>query len=64
VRNLVEIPILPETEVLRGDVLTVQGSRGHVDALTKAIGHADRPVEATDLKVVAQGSSWGGLSGR
>jgi putative transport protein len=62
-RNLVEIPILPGTEVLRGDVLTVQGSRAHVDALTKAIGHADRPAEATDLKVVAAGIVVGGLVG-
>ncbi|MCX7287327.1 MAG: aspartate-alanine antiporter [Rhodobacterales bacterium] len=62
-RNLVEIPILPGTEVLRGDVLTVQGSRAHVDALTKAVGHADRPAEATDLKVVAAGIVLGGLVG-
>jgi putative transport protein len=62
-RNLVEIPILPATQVLRGDVLTVQGSRGHVEALVKAVGHADRPAEATDLKVVAAGIVIGGLVG-
>ena len=62
-RNLVEIPILPETEILRGDVLTVQGSRLHVEALILAIGHADRPAEATDLKVVAAGIVVGGLVG-
>lgn len=62
-RNLVEIPILPETEILRGDVLTVQGSRLHVEALVLAIGHADRPAEATDLKVVAAGIVVGGLVG-
>ena len=62
-RNLVEIPILPETEVLRGDVLTVQGSRSHIDTLVKAVGHADRPAEATDLKVVAAGIVVGGLVG-
>ncbi len=62
-RNLVEIPILPGTEILRGDVLTVQGSRAHVDAMTKAVGHADRPVEATDLKVVSAGIVLGGLVG-
>ncbi len=62
-RNLVEIPILPGTEVLRGDVLTVQGSQTHLNALVKAIGHADRPAEATDLKVVAAGIVVGGLIG-
>lgn len=62
-RNLVEIPILPQTEILRGDILTVQGSRMHVDALVKAIGHADRPAEATDLMVVSAGIFVGGLIG-
>lgn len=62
-RNLIEIPVLPETEVLRGDILTVQGSRTHVDALVKAVGFADRPVEATDLMVVAAGIVIGGLVG-
>ena len=52
-RNLVELPVLPESEILRGDVLTLGGSQRHVEAATKAIGHADRPVEATDLAVVA-----------
>ncbi len=62
-RNLVEIPVLPGTELQRGDVLTVQGSRAHVDAMVKAVGHADRPAEATDLKVVAAGIVVGGLVG-
>ncbi len=62
-RNLVEIPVLPETEVLRGDILTVQGSHLHVAALVKAVGHADRPAEATDLMVVAAGIVVGGFLG-
>ena len=62
-RNLVELPMLPETEILRGDVLTFGGSTRHVDAAVKAIGHADRPVEATDLAVVAAGILIGGLIG-
>jgi len=62
-RNLVEIPILPETEILRGDILTVVGSNRHVEAAAKAIGYADRPVESTDLAVVAAGIVIGGLVG-
>jgi putative transport protein len=62
-RNLIEIPIFPQTEILRGDILTVQGSRMHVDALVNAIGHADRPAEATDLMVVSAGIFVGGLVG-
>lgn len=62
-RNLIEIPILPGTEILRGDILTVQGSLAHVKALVAAVGHADRPAEATDLMVVAAGIVVGGLIG-
>jgi putative transport protein len=62
-RNMVELPILPETEILRGDILTVGGSTRHVDAFVAKIGHADRPVESTDLAVVAAGIVIGGLIG-
>ena len=54
-RNLVEIPVLPETEILRGDILRIGGSSRHVEAAVAALGHADRPVEETDLAVVGAG---------
>ena len=60
---MVELPILPGTEVLRGDILTVGGSTRHVDAFVVKVGHADRPVESTDLAVVAAGIVLGGLIG-
>ena len=62
-RNLIEIPILPETEILRGDILTVQGSLAHVGVFAKAVGHADRPADATDLMFVSAGILVGGLVG-
>ena len=62
-RNLIEIPVLPEMEVLRGDILTLGGSQRHIEAAVKALGHADRPVESTDLAVVAAGIVIGGLIG-
>ncbi len=62
-RNLVEIPILPETEILRGDVLTLVGSRRHMEAMLPELGYADRPVEATDIAFVAAGIVLGGLVG-
>jgi len=62
-RSMVEIPILPETEILRGDILTIAGSTRHVDAAVAALGHADRPVESTDLAVVAAGIVIGGVIG-
>ena len=62
-RSMVEIPILPETEILRGDILTIAGSTRHVEAAVAALGHADRPVESTDLAVVAAGIVIGGVVG-
>jgi len=62
-RNMVEIPILPETEVLRGDILTITGSTRHVEAAVKALGVADRPLDATDIMTVAGGIVVGGLVG-
>jgi putative transport protein len=62
-RNLIEIPILPKTEILRGDVLTLAGSTRHVNRAVAELGHADRPVESTDLAVVSAGIVVGGLVG-
>jgi putative transport protein len=62
-RNMIEIPVLPETEVLRGDILTIAGSTRHVNTAVAAMGHADRPTESTDLAVVGAGILVGGLIG-
>jgi putative transport protein len=62
-RDMVEIPIFPGTEILRGDILTVAGSTRHVDAFVASFGHADRPAESTDLAVVSVGIVVGGLVG-
>jgi len=62
-RSMVEIPILPKAEVLRGDILTLVGSRRHVEAAIKEIGYADRPVEATDIAFLGAGIVLGGLVG-
>jgi putative transport protein len=62
-RSLVDIPVLPETEILRGDVLRLAGTQRHVDAAAAALGSVDRPVMATDLMVVSAGIVLGGLFG-
>jgi putative transport protein len=62
-RSMVEIPILPGTEILRGDILTITGSVAHVNAATTVLGVADHPVESTDLAVVSAGIVIGGLVG-
>src|SRR5262249_46453873 len=63
VRNMVDIPILPQAEILRGDIVTIAGSKRHVEAAAKQIGYADRPVEATDIAFVGAGIVLGGLVG-
>jgi putative transport protein len=62
-RHMVEIPILPNTEILRGDILTLVGSERHIAVAAKALGYADRPVQDTDLVTVAGGIFIGGLIG-
>ncbi|MFI5319950.1 MAG: TrkA C-terminal domain-containing protein, partial [Myxococcota bacterium] len=62
-RNLIEIPVLPETTIARGDVMRVVGSQPRVAAAAAALGHADRPVEETDLAFVGAGIALGGLVG-
>lgn len=63
VRNQVEIPVFPNVEILRGDILTIVGSTRNTAAAVAALGYADRPTEATDLAVVAAGIVVGGLVG-
>lgn len=54
-RSLVEIPVFPKTTVERGDIITIVGARRHVEAAIKALGHADRPTEITNIALL----SWG-----
>jgi putative transport protein len=62
-RQSMEMPILPESEVFRGDILTLAGGVRHVNAAVAALGVADRPLESTDLMTVAGGILVGGLVG-
>jgi putative transport protein len=62
-RSMVEIPVLPGTEILRGDIVTVVGSRRHVETAIKEIGYPDRPVEMTDVAFLGAGIVLGGLVG-
>jgi putative transport protein len=63
VRNQVEIPIFPNVELLRGDIVTIVGSTRNTARAVAALGYADRPVEATDLAVVSAGIVVGGILG-
>jgi len=59
----VEIPILAQTKIYRGDILKISGSKVHTDRVIAALGYADRPATATDVIYVGAGIVLGGLVG-
>jgi putative transport protein len=46
------IPILPNTQVQRGDILTLVGRTQDISAVTKLLGVADRPTDVADMAFV------------
>jgi len=57
------IPILPNTTVHRGDVLTVVGRTQDTNRAIKLLGVADRPTDVTDMAFVGAAIVIGGLIG-
>ncbi len=45
----VDVPILAQTTVHRGDILKLSGTKAHIARIEKALGYADRPSDATDM---------------
>jgi putative transport protein len=58
-----EIPILPETKIYRGDILTVVGRTQDTAATAKALGYADRPSDVTDVAFVGAAIVIGAIIG-
>ncbi len=59
----VDIPVKARTDIRRSDIVTITGSRKHVQAVVEAIGYADRPTNVTDMVLVGGGIVLGGLIG-
>jgi putative transport protein len=57
------IPILPTTQIQRGDILTVVGRTQDTDAVTKLIGVADRPSDVSDVAFIGAAITLGALIG-
>jgi putative transport protein len=57
------IPILPATQINRGDILTLVGRTQDTSAVTKALGYADRPTDVTDVAFVGAAIAIGALIG-
>lgn len=62
-RNRIDLPLLPNTTVERGDILTVVGPQQRVTAVAAILGYADRATTATDMVFVGLGVVIGSLIG-
>lgn len=57
------IPILPNTTIYRGDILTVVGRTQDTAAAAKMLGAVDRPTDIADVAFIGAGITIGGLIG-
>src|SRR6516225_12442256 len=57
------IPILPNTQIHRGDILTIVGRTQDTTAATKMLGVADRPTDIADVAFIGAGITIGALVG-
>lgn len=62
-RGGIEMPYGPNTELDRGDVLTLVGAKREVETAAKVIGYADRATENTDMVFLGIGIVVGALVG-
>lgn len=62
-RSGVNVPVLAQVEIGRGDVVTVVGLGREVDEVARRLGYADRRTTKTDLVFVGLGIFIGGLIG-
>jgi putative transport protein len=57
------IPILPNTQIFRGDILTVVGRTQDTTAAAKLLGVPDRPTDVADVAFIGAGIAIGALIG-
>lgn len=62
-RSGVNVPVLAQVKIGRGDVVTVVGFGREVDEVARRLGYADRRTTKTDLVFVGLGIFIGGLIG-
>lgn len=58
-----DIPILPNTQIYRGDILTLVGRTQDTTATTKALGRPDRQVDVADVAFIGAAITIGALIG-
>ncbi len=57
------IPVLPNTKIQRGDILTIVGRTQDINAATKMLGVADRATDVSDVAFIGACIVIGGLIG-
>jgi putative transport protein len=57
------IPILPNTKIYRGDILTLVGRTQDTAAAAKMLGAVDRPTDVADVAFIGAGITLGALVG-
>jgi putative transport protein len=57
------IPILPNTKIYRGDILTLVGRTQDTTAAAKMVGIVDRPTDVADVAFIGGGIALGALLG-
>ncbi len=62
-RGGVKIPVLAQTRLERGDILTLTGPIADVNAVASYIGYADKPTNASDMVFVGLGIAIGAIIG-
>lgn len=62
-RGGVQIPVLAQTRLERGDILTLSGPAAEVNATANYIGYADKPTTASDMVFIGFGIAIGALIG-
>ena len=58
-----DIPILPNTQLQRGDVVTLVGRTQDIAAATKMLGHPDRATDVADVAFIGAAITIGALLG-
>lgn len=61
--HAVDIPVKAQTQLHRGDIVNVSGSKKHVESVVAEFGFADRPTSVTDMVFVSVGIVLGGIIG-
>ncbi len=62
-RGGVEIPVLAQTRLERGDILTLNGPAPSMTAAAAYIGYADKPTTASDMVFIGLGIAIGAIIG-